>query len=64
MCLPGIVYQVLLSNQNLLPRLNIILNLLIYRYFKPFLEFEFILFLLCSLMCNYGVALAVLFYTL
>jgi len=29
--LPGIVYQVLLSNQNMSPRLNIILNLLIYR---------------------------------
>jgi len=26
-----------------------------------FLEFEFILFLLCSLICNYGVTLAVLF---
>jgi len=30
----GIVYRVLLSNQNLLPRLNIILNLLIFRHFK------------------------------
>jgi len=31
--LPGIVYRVLLSNQYLSPRLNIILNLLIYRPF-------------------------------
>jgi len=31
--LPGIVYRVLLSHQNLSPRLNIILNLLIYRHF-------------------------------
>jgi len=30
---PGIVYRALLSNQNLSPRLNIILNLLIYRHF-------------------------------
>jgi len=33
MDVPGIVYQVLLSNQNLSPRLNIILDLLIYRRF-------------------------------
>jgi len=31
--LPGIVCHFLLSNQNLSPRLNIILNLLIYRHF-------------------------------
>jgi len=31
--LPGIVYRVLLSNQNLSPRLNIIVILLIYRHF-------------------------------
>jgi len=30
---PGIVNRVLLSNQNVSPRLNIILNLLIYRHF-------------------------------
>jgi len=60
--LHGIVYRILLSNQNLSPRLNISLNLLIYRHFKTmFLELEFILFLLCSLICNHGVTLAVLF---
>jgi len=31
--LPGIVYRILLSKQNLSPHLNIILNLLIYRHF-------------------------------
>jgi len=31
--LPGIVYRIILSKQNLLPHLNIILNLLIYRHF-------------------------------
>jgi len=31
--LPGIVYRVLLSNQNMLPRLNLILDLLIYLNF-------------------------------
>jgi len=31
--LPGIVYRVLLSNENLSPRFNIILNLLIYHHF-------------------------------
>jgi len=62
MFLPGIVYLILLSNQNLSPHLNTILNLLIYRhFFIYFLEFEFILFLLCSLICNNGVTLAVLF---
>jgi len=30
----GIVYQVLLSNQNMSPRLNIILDLLIYLHFQ------------------------------
>jgi len=28
---------------------------------EELLEFEFILFLLCSLICNYGITLAVLF---
>jgi len=31
---PGIVYRVLLSNKNMSPRLNINLNVLIYRHFK------------------------------
>jgi len=32
--LPGIVYRVLLSNQNMSSRLNIISDLLIYLHFK------------------------------
>jgi len=46
--LSGIVYRVLSLHQNMSPHLNIILDLLIFFIFKLyFLEFEFLLFLLC-----------------
>jgi len=57
---------VLLSNQNMSPRLNILLNLniilLIYRHFKTFFSvLIYFVFIMFNKLCNYGVTSAVLF---